>query len=68
VLFQTRRIHLPKTEEVARLRTELLDYEIKIDENGTDRYGAFKVGRHDDLVTALGLATQPVRIPWGIAG
>ena len=29
-----------------------------MDPDGTDRYGAFKVGRHDDLVTALGLATQ----------
>jgi hypothetical protein len=24
----------------------------------TERYGAFQVGRHDDLVTALGLAVQ----------
>ena len=68
VLLQSGRLHLPKTGEAEALAQELLDYEIKIDENGTDRYGAFKVGRHDDLVTALGLAVQPVRIPWGIAG
>lgn len=36
-----------------------------------DRYGAFRVGTHDDLVTALGLAVQVdypvtrVRISWG---
>ena len=28
-----------------------------------DRYGAFKVGTHDDLVTALGLAVQLDREP-----
>ena len=37
---------------------ELLDYEIRVDQNANDRYGAFRVGTHDDLVTALGLATQ----------
>ncbi len=35
---------------------EFLDYEIKVDANANDKYGAFKVGSHDDLVTALGLA------------
>jgi len=39
----------------------LIDYEIRVDENANDRYGAFKVGKHDDLVTAIGLAVQPVR-------
>lgn len=37
---------------------ELLDYEIRVDENANDRYGAFRVGTHDDLVTALGLAVN----------
>jgi hypothetical protein len=37
---------------------ELLDYEIRVDENANDKYGAFRVGTHDDLVTALGLAVQ----------
>jgi hypothetical protein len=37
---------------------ELLDYEIRIDDNARERYGAFRVGTHDDLVTALGLAVQ----------
>jgi hypothetical protein len=58
-LFQTRRLHLPKGHpEAQALLTELLDYEIKVDQNANDRYGAFKTGTHDDLVTALGLAVQ----------
>ncbi len=57
-LLQSGRLHLPRTVEAQALAAELLDYEIRIDENANDRYGAFKVGRHDDLVTALGLATQ----------
>jgi len=40
------------------LAGELLTYEIKVSENGADTYGAFKVGTHDDLATALGLAVQ----------
>jgi hypothetical protein len=35
---------------------ELLNYEIHVSEEGRDQYGAFKIGSHDDLVTALGLA------------
>ena len=38
------------------LKRELLDYEIRVSENANDSYGAFKVGTHDDLVTALGLS------------
>ena len=37
---------------------ELEDYEIRVSEDANDRYGAFRVGSHDDLVTALGLAVQ----------
>jgi hypothetical protein len=40
------------------MKDELLDYEIRINEDANERYGAFKVGAHDDLVTALGLAVQ----------
>ena len=40
---------------------ELLDYEIRVTEDANDHYGAFRVGAHDDLVTALGLATQEDR-------
>ncbi len=60
-LFQSDRIHLPPDHPEARaLTAELLDYEIRVDQNANDKYGAFKVGTHDDLVTALGLATQVV--------
>ena len=57
-LLQTHRLHLPNTAEAQALAKELLDYEIRVDENANDRYGAFRVGTHDDLVTALGLAVQ----------
>ena len=57
-LMQAGRIHLPRTREAQALARELLDYEIRVDENATDRYGAFRVGTHDDLATALGLAVQ----------
>ena len=57
-LLQTGRIHLPRTAEASALAEELLDYEIRVDQNANDRYGAFRVGTHDDLVTALGLAVQ----------
>jgi hypothetical protein len=61
-LLQGRRIHLPNTQETHNLARELLDYEIRVSEDANDRYGAFKVGTHDDLVTALGLAVQ--KVPW----
>jgi len=55
VLLQNGRIRLPKTAEAEELARELLDFEIKVDQDGTDRYGA-KVGSHDDLTIALGLS------------
>ena len=58
-LFQGERLHLPRQHPEAETMTrELLDYEIRVDQNANDTYGAFRVGSHDDLVTALGLATQ----------
>ena len=62
-LLQGVRIHLPRTPEAEALAKELLDYEIHVDEHANDTYGAFKVGTHDDLVTALGLAVfyEPAR-------
>jgi hypothetical protein len=65
-LLQCARLHLPRTREVEVLTDELLTYELRVDENANDRYGAFKVGTHDDLVTALGLAVQVDR-PIGMA-
>lgn len=63
-LLQSHRLHLPHTREAEALTKELLDYELRVSENANDRYGAFKVGTHDDLVTALGLATQHEKPPW----
>ena len=66
-LLHTDRIKLPGTREAEALAKELLDYEIRIDQDANEKYGAFRVGTHDDLVTALGLAcledwrTQPSR-------
>ena len=60
VLLQTDRILLPKMDEATALVKELLDYEIKQSDNGNEQFGAFAVGSHDDLVTALGLAVQDV--------
>jgi hypothetical protein len=58
LLLQTGRIHLPKTPQTEILATELLDYEIRVESDANERYGAFSVGTQDDLVTALGLAVQ----------
>jgi len=58
-LLQTGRVLLPKIVEATALAKELQDYEIKVDQDANERYRAFKVGAHDDLVTALGLAVQP---------
>jgi hypothetical protein len=63
-LLQNHRLHLPHTREAEALTEELLDYEIRVTENANDQYGAFRVGTHDDLVTALGLATQHEKPPW----
>jgi len=58
-LLQTSRLVLPNgSPEASALMQELLDYEIRVDQNANDKYGAFKVGSHDDLVTAVGLACQ----------
>lgn len=64
-LLQHQRIHLPKGHrEAGALIRELLDYEIRVGENAAAKFGAFRSGTHDDLVTALGLAIQsePQRI------
>ncbi len=53
-LLQTERIKLPDTAEARTLAKELQDYEIHVDQDANEKYGAFKVGSHDDLVTSLG--------------
>ena len=61
-LLQGQRLCFPATAEAQALGRELANYEIRVTENATDRYGAFRVGTHDDLATALGLAVhKPAR-------
>jgi len=63
VLLQTSRIHLPQRSEEARVMAqELLDYQIRVSDKGTETAGAFKVGTHDDLATSLGLAVNETPI------
>jgi hypothetical protein len=52
------RLHLPKTQEAAVLTKELLGFELRVDQDGHERSGAFRTAAHDDLVTAVGLAVQ----------
>lgn len=58
LLLQTGRLHLPRTDEAELLANELLDYEIEVDPDANERYGAFRVGSRDELVTALGMAVS----------
>ena len=56
-LFQSNQLALPAGhQELELMIEELMDFDREIDEDANERYGAFKVGTHDDLVTALGLA------------
>jgi hypothetical protein len=55
-LLQGERIHGPDIPEMRATCEELRIYEIKTSEEGKNTYGAFKVGTHDDLATALGLS------------
>ncbi len=54
-LLQGGRVHAPQTAEVKVMLEELRVYEIKVDQDGKDTYGA-TIGKHDDLATCLGLA------------
>lgn len=58
-LLQSQCLHLPRTPDAETLAKDLLEFEVQAREDANDRYGAFRVGARDDLVTALGLATQP---------
>ncbi len=56
-LFQTERIKLPANHpEATAMVDELMNYEIRVSEDASDKMGVFKTGKHDDLATALGLA------------
>src|SRR5260221_2925354 len=46
----------PRDAEAEAMMQELKDYRIKVTEDANDKYGAFAVAAHDDLVTAVGLA------------
>ena len=63
-LLGTGRLPLPRTDEAAALTDELVSYELRVDANGHGRAGAFRVGTHDDLVTAVGLAVQVDDVDW----
>jgi hypothetical protein len=56
-LFEQRQLTLPKADpQIDMMVEELKAYEIHVDTDANDKYGAFAVGAHDDVVTALGLA------------
>ena len=57
VLLQSKRLKFAEDlSEVKLLLDELLRFEVKITEAGTDTYGAWREGAHDDLVLATALA------------
>lgn len=57
VLISCGRIHLPSVNpEAQAMKNELMNYTIRVNENANTEFGAFRVGTHDDLVTALALA------------
>jgi hypothetical protein len=64
VLFQRGRLHMARTPEADTLRRELETYRVDLPEDAGSRYGAFRVGSQDDLLTALGLAVQEDLAPW----
>jgi hypothetical protein len=56
-LLQSQRLTAPMDADMAAMAEELKVYEIKAKaDTGYLQAGAFQVGTHDDLVTALGLA------------
>lgn len=56
MLLQEGWLFLPETEEARQLVADIKNYQPKLDEHANERYGAFQVGKRDELVTALGLA------------
>jgi len=66
-LIRGDRLHAARTTEMDAMQQELLAYEIRVDPNANDRYGAFAVGAHDDMVTAVGLAVLEDR-EMGVTG
>lgn len=62
ILIDFDRIDAPDTPEVRQMIQELKNYEIRITESANAQFGAWKVGTHDDLVVALGLACLAERL------
>lgn len=56
--LQLGRLHLPRNEHSEVLAQELMSYQIEVQPDANEKYGAFRVGTRDDLVTALGLTVQ----------
>lgn len=57
ILAESQRVHLPDIPEARVLATELLDFDIEVDEDGGEKLGAMRPGTHDDMVISLSLAT-----------
>jgi hypothetical protein len=66
-LLQDGRLHLPRTQDAEDLAEDLRAFEVNLPEGASDRPGAFKVGRHDDLVVALGLSVQEDPPRWTLS-
>ena len=55
-LLQSGRLVAPRNTDMEAMAEELKVYEIRTRDTGTPEMGAFAVGTHDDLVTALALS------------
>jgi hypothetical protein len=57
-LFEARRLWVWADMKNAfeELKEELHNYQLKITQEGHDQYGAMKIGAHDDIASAIGLA------------
>lgn len=58
MLLQTGQLHFPPSPEAETLAEELTEFEVQVAPDANDRYGHFRVGTRDELITALGLAVQ----------
>lgn len=70
VLLQSHQLHLPNSSEARVVVQELLAYEMRVLANANSLPGAFRIGTHDDLVTAMGLAVhkEPVISVYPMSG
>lgn len=58
LVLQSRRLRVsPKLAEATTLLKELSEYQVKITDSGRDVFGAWRQGRHDDVLLAVALAT-----------